>query len=130
MSVYDQEISFNGKTQTITDWAFEIGLRPNSLYRRIIVNHWSIEKALTTRNFKAKTYNGKTLRQWEKETGIDRNILWHRFNTGKQRGNELRPVVHKPERIFGYWRERLCKKKKRCVYPDCFHCTYKDCRMP
>lgn len=129
MCVYDQEITYKGRTQTITEWAFEIGLRPNSLYRRIVVMHWSIDKALSTPNFKKKQYNGKTLKQLEQETGIERHVLWRRFNRSKKSGNELRPVAYKPPRIYGYWRDRMYNKVSGCCYPDCFYCPLDDCKM-
>lgn len=138
MSVYDTEIYYNGKTQTITEWANDIGLTPNGLYKRLKYSNWDYGKALTAPNVHNKKYSGKTISEWSKETGIDRHILWHRFH-GLRRDN-LSAVLEKPiprERkleypplIFGYHRERLYNKKKRCIHPDCFHCTYKDCRMP
>lgn len=41
-------ISFNGKSQTLTQWARELGIKPKTLSQRINGMHWSIEKALTT----------------------------------------------------------------------------------
>lgn len=41
-------ISFNGKTKTLTAWAEEVGVRRDTLWRRIVVQEWSIERALTT----------------------------------------------------------------------------------
>lgn len=41
-------ITFNGKTQTMSQWAREIGLKPKTLSRRINDKGWSVEKALTT----------------------------------------------------------------------------------
>lgn len=40
-------ITFNGKTQTLTDWSKEIGIGRNTLTARL-QRGWSIEKALTT----------------------------------------------------------------------------------
>ena len=40
-------LTYNGKTQTIAQWAEEIGISPSTLYNRIITLHWSAEKALT-----------------------------------------------------------------------------------
>lgn len=40
-------LTFNGKTQTITEWAIEIGMRPNTLATRITHLRWPVEKALT-----------------------------------------------------------------------------------
>lgn len=41
-------ITYNGKTQTVSEWAEEIGLDYNTLLVRINRLHWDIEKALTT----------------------------------------------------------------------------------
>lgn len=41
-------ITFNGKTQTMSQWAREIGIKPRTLFARIDNKGWSIEKALTT----------------------------------------------------------------------------------
>ena len=135
MSSDNKLLTYKGVTKTYAEWASEIGITPDALYRRINKLFWDVEKALHTPNVHSKTYNGKTLKAWEQETGIDRNTLWHRFNTGKQHGNELRPVVKRqsreyPQLIYGYHRERIYTKQvywKRCCYPDCFDCPYKDC---
>jgi len=39
-------IAFNGKTQTIAEWAEEIGINGSTLYNRINVSGWPIERAL------------------------------------------------------------------------------------
>ena len=49
-------ITFNNKTQTISQWARELGIKPNTLLARINDYHWAIEKALTT---PVKEYNRK-----------------------------------------------------------------------
>lgn len=38
----------NGKTQTISQWTDELGIKRKTLQARIKDYHWSIEKALTT----------------------------------------------------------------------------------
>jgi hypothetical protein len=40
-------IEFNGKTQTMTQWANELGIPTSTLHNRIRVHGWSIERALT-----------------------------------------------------------------------------------
>jgi hypothetical protein len=44
---YQVSLTFNGKTQTITEWAIELGLKPNTLATRIKHLGWSVEKSLT-----------------------------------------------------------------------------------
>lgn len=41
------QIEYNGKTQTIAEWAKEVGIPYNTLHDRILKHGWSIEKALT-----------------------------------------------------------------------------------
>ena len=40
-------ISYNGKTQTISQWSREVGIRKDTLRRRIEIYGWSVERALT-----------------------------------------------------------------------------------
>lgn len=41
-------ITFNNKTQTLSQWSDELGLPRQTLHNRIRVHHWDIERALTT----------------------------------------------------------------------------------
>lgn len=41
-------ITFNNKTQTVTQWAEELGMVANTLITRILKYGWSTERALTT----------------------------------------------------------------------------------
>lgn len=40
-------ISFNGKTQTVTQWAREKNMNTQTLFNRINTYKWTIERALT-----------------------------------------------------------------------------------
>lgn len=40
-------ITFNSKTQTLVEWAEEVGVKLNTLHDRIDTYHWPIERALT-----------------------------------------------------------------------------------
>ena len=42
-------ITYNGKTQTIAQWAKEIGIKTSTLHARLNYQNWDIEKALTTK---------------------------------------------------------------------------------
>lgn len=44
-------ITFNGKTQNVSQWARELGMDSGSLHNRIVYSKWSIERALTTPPF-------------------------------------------------------------------------------
>lgn len=42
-----KELTYNGKTQSITAWAKEVGLQRPALYDRINRHGWSVKEALT-----------------------------------------------------------------------------------
>lgn len=44
----NRNITFNGKTQCLTDWAEELNINMGTLYARLTTYGWSIERALTT----------------------------------------------------------------------------------
>ena len=44
----NRTITYQGKIQTIKQWANEININYHTLYSRIYTSHWDIEKALTT----------------------------------------------------------------------------------
>lgn len=48
------QLEYGGKKQLMTDWAKEIGISEQALYRRINVLHWPLERALTEKNRAAK----------------------------------------------------------------------------
>lgn len=52
-------ITYNGKTQTMKQWAEELDINYSTLVGRIVKHHWEIEKALTT-----KVVRGRN--QWAK----------------------------------------------------------------
>lgn len=39
-------LTYNGKTQTITEWGKELGIKPKTLQSRIMDYHWSVEKSI------------------------------------------------------------------------------------
>ncbi len=45
-----RQLTYNGKTQTVSQWASEMGLPYEVLRRRIMMRGWEIEKALFTPN--------------------------------------------------------------------------------
>lgn len=44
----NHRLTYNGKTQTIAEWARELNMNPTTIQCRISRYHWSVEKALTT----------------------------------------------------------------------------------
>ena len=53
----NHRILFNGRTQTLTQWANELGIKPSTLHRRIVKYKMELEKALTP-----------VIRQWKHGT--------------------------------------------------------------
>lgn len=51
-------ITYNGRTQSIADWAKETGLPWEVIYCRIVRYKWSIEKALTIPIMKGGKHEG------------------------------------------------------------------------
>lgn len=41
-------IDYNGKTQTLTQWAEEYNIKPHTLYYRYVLKNWDIDKSLNT----------------------------------------------------------------------------------
>lgn len=81
-------LTYNGKTQTMAQWARETGLKRETIKDRL-KSGWSVEDALTTEKISLNecnahliTFNGKTqsISQWAKETGIIRETLSNRIN--------------------------------------------------
>lgn len=55
----NRNITFNGKTQTLNQWAKELGIIPKTLQGRLDKSGWSVEKALTTPVDKGKCNTGR-----------------------------------------------------------------------
>ena len=43
-----EEITYKGKTQTVTAWAREIGINVDTLRHRLYDNNWTLDEAMTT----------------------------------------------------------------------------------
>lgn len=77
-------ITFNGKTQTVAQWAEEYNIDNKLLLSRLNYG-WNIEKALTTQAYnKSQTAFGKTqnVSQWAKEYNIAYITLIKRLEYG------------------------------------------------
>lgn len=77
-------LEFNGKNQTLTEWAHEIGISVAQLSKRL-KNGMSIEDAITTqiRGTRIELYGEiHTLKEWSQITGIPYNTLKTRYHKG------------------------------------------------
>lgn len=77
-------IAFDGKTQTVAQWAEEYNIDNAVLFNRLNYG-WDIEKALTTQTYnKSQTAFGKTqnISQWAKEYNIAYITLIKRLEYG------------------------------------------------
>lgn len=79
-------LTYNGKTQTIKQWAEEIGLSETCVEQRVNAG-WPIERVLTephhdTNRERLITYNGitKRLYEWANELGIKYKVLQNRLD--------------------------------------------------
>lgn len=53
-------ITYNGKTQTMSQWADELGIKYDTLESRLNRLKWSIERAMKGVKYERKHYSGKT----------------------------------------------------------------------
>lgn len=50
-------ITYNGETHILQDWAYILDINPNTLYHRIILHNWDIERAFQTNSNSEQRYN-------------------------------------------------------------------------
>jgi len=80
-------IEFNGKNQTIMDWANDLGVSWNCIKSRIDIYHWPVEKALTQpkcsrhRPPRIIEYNNRSmcLEEWAREIEISAHTIARRL---------------------------------------------------
>jgi len=96
---YNRSVTFEGRTQTVTEWARERGLPWQTVYTRIY-HGWSVEKALSTpvdpvrqvaagggtwsRAPRMLTASGRTqsTSEWARELGVRPQTIRNRLNAG------------------------------------------------
>lgn len=49
-----KQIEFDGKSMNLNEWAKELGMTRQTLYARLYIQNWDVEKAFTTPGRKAK----------------------------------------------------------------------------
>jgi hypothetical protein len=80
-------LTYQGRTQSLTQWAREIGISKASLQNRF-ERGWSVEKALSTPPLPQQetilTWKGKTqtLKQWAAELGLNPTAISRRLKRG------------------------------------------------
>lgn len=82
--VTNLSIHYLGKVKTLKQWCDELGLSYKLMYKRIVVHHWSAERAFETDDnpqLRLITYKGKTqpLKTWCKELDLPYLTVYYRL---------------------------------------------------
>lgn len=74
-------VTSQGKTQTVAQWALELGMSAKTIHHRLNVGASPEEALSPLRTATTLTYKGKTqtISQWAKELGIDVNGVEPRY---------------------------------------------------
>lgn len=84
-------IDYNGKVQSISDWANEFGINQSTLYHRVTRYGIPFDEAISffikrkvRLDTRMATVGGvtKTIREWAQQFGIDRSVIVSRLNKG------------------------------------------------
>jgi hypothetical protein len=93
-------VTFRGKSQTVTEWANELGCNPQTVFQRL--RKWSSARAVSVdvapRNKELVTFRGKSqpVTAWARELGIHYAVLGSRLKRGWSVERALtEPVVHR-----------------------------------
>src|ERR1035437_5015629 len=101
-------LEFNGRSQSVSAWAREIGIRVDVIMSRLR-NNWPIENILTTptgerRVNRPHIYQGgrliehsgrkQTVSEWAKETGLSSSVIDGRLGLGWSVSDTLTKPVH------------------------------------
>ena len=93
-------LTYNGKTQSLTEWAYELKIDRSTLWSRLH-RGMPVEKALACDmlNEKLLEYRGqkKSISQWAEETGIARHTIMARLRYGWTVERALETPVIEPE---------------------------------
>jgi hypothetical protein len=78
-------IKWNGKTQSIVNWAKELGINKNVIKSRLTLG-WSVDRSFSTpvrQSERRVEFNGKSqpLNHWAKELNVSQSMLWDRLYT-------------------------------------------------
>ncbi len=114
-------ITYNGKTQNISNWAKEIGVKRLTLRNRLEKWGWSIEKALTKPTFKGNkiNFNGKemTLLEWSEELNIPYSALYQRLKIYNYSIKEAFTISTRDQYVFNNKSQSLMNWSKELEIP-------------
>lgn len=119
-----QLYEYNGRSQTMAQWARECGLTVQTLNNRL-ANGWTIKKALTTPSKKIKpiVFRGKTYRSMQAFCNV------HEYNMSSL-NNYLKKGLTLEEAVSRYRAKVMYMGGVKCGHSDCFTCPYNDCIEP
>lgn len=86
--------TINGKTQNLSAWAEETGIKRSTIQARINKYGMTLEEAIEPVEYNSLTYNGvtKTLLEWADDLGCGLTTLMQRISCGDSVERVLRPV--------------------------------------
>lgn len=129
MSVYGKRYTYNGKTQYLSEWAKETGISLWTLKKRIENYGWSLERAFTERirPHNQVVFRGKkfSYRELGDAYGITAGTLRERTAV---RGMPVAEALTLPVRSERHNAKGIKRMADGCIYPDCWHCPFEDCR--
>jgi hypothetical protein len=81
-----QVLTFNGKTQTWSQWGRELEIDKTTIRKRVLKG-WPVERVLSKSDGRTSytiTHNGKTqtLMEWVKQTGVPKSTILNRMKRG------------------------------------------------
>ena len=125
--------TYNNETKTLHEWATILGIKDHTLWERIHVKSWSIERALTQKhpeyspcNPRKYVFDGqsRTLKEWSVVLGIKCSILKSRIRFGwsiedvlskeKQEADTI--AFNNETRTISQWSEYLGIKRSTLYY--------------
>jgi hypothetical protein len=88
-------VEIDGVTKTLSEWATEVGIRQETIYRRYYVG-WRGEDLISKTQDRSVfiTIDGTTkkLSEWANESGIERSTIMYRFKNGIEGKELLKPT--------------------------------------
>lgn len=89
-------IDYQGRSQSLAEWARELGINYSTLYGRIHRNHWPLALAFLPENRPLRqTYRGesRSYREWAHAFGLSEQTLASRLGRGWKLGDALETPV-------------------------------------